>query len=594
MVQDNAISKKFPLNQPRDNGNFKMEISLRARPVFLGKVPATTKDYYRAAAVAAVLIIAFLVTIPEAGKPLTAYPTLIVVYDAFVLMVDLITAFLLFTQVGHVRERSLVVIGCGYLFTTVLIGAHGASFPDAFRQGTLIGGSQTTAWLWMGWHGLFPFFVGAYALLRYREADGAKRRFGYNRKAVRLSVAITILLAITAILVASKAEDLLPKLMEGNRYESPLTPLILATGWIAHLIALIILLWYTRLRRIIDLYLAITLLALVIDLALSAVFINARYELGFYLGRVYGLLAGCFVLSLLLRQTFSLYAKAVHLSQLLLESEEQLKGFNVTLESKVESRTIELKERKDELQIKNRQLQDTIAQLESFNYIASHDLQEPLRKIQTFADLLLQQSHGKETQSDYARKIHASSLRMSELIAGLFKYSGLSETEGDFELTDLNKVLENVKADLEIKIKETGAQIESGPLPSVRAIPSQMHQVFSNLITNAIKFSDKQPKITITSMSVKGKDIDSKKVDGGLTEKAFVALSFSDNGIGFDNRYSERIFQLCQQLHPRDKYAGTGIGLSIVEKIVQRHNGFVTAYGEKGNGATFVVYLPGK
>jgi signal transduction histidine kinase len=593
MVQDNAICQKFPLNQPQENGN-KKEISLRTKPVFLGKVPATTKDYYRAAAVTAALIIAFLITIPEARKQLPAYPTLIVVYDAFVLMLDLITAFLLFTQVAHVRERSLVVMGCGYLFTTVLIGAHGVSFPDAFRQGTLIGGSQTTAWFWMGWHGLFPFFVGAYALLRYREAKGGKGGYGYSRKAVWVSVAVTILLAITAILLASRAEQLLPKLMEGNRYESALTPLILATGWIAHLIALIILVWCTRLRRLIDLYLAITLLALVIDLALSAVFISGRYELGFYLGRVYGLLAGCFVLSLLLRQTFSLYAKAVHLSQLLLESEEQLKGFNVTLESKVESRTLELRERKDELQKKNRQLQDTIAQLESFNYIASHDLQEPLRKIQTFADLLLQQSHGEGTSGDFVRKIHASSLRMSELIAGLFKYSGLSETEGDFELTDLNSVLENVKADLEIKIKETGAQIESDKLPSVRAIPSQMHQVFSNLITNALKFSDKPPKIRITTTLVKGKDIDSKKVDGGLDEEAFVALSFSDNGIGFDNRYSERIFQLCHQLHPREKYAGTGIGLSIVEKIVRRHNGFVTAYSEKGNGATFVVYLPGQ
>lgn len=150
MIPHKHISKEVPLDEPRGKENLSEEIALRMKPVFLGNVRATTKDYYRAFAIAVVLIMAFLITIPAATKPLPAYPTLVVVYDAFVLMLDLITAFLLFTQVGHMRERSLVVMGCGYVFTTVLIGAHAISLPDAFRPGTLIGGSQTSAWLWVG------------------------------------------------------------------------------------------------------------------------------------------------------------------------------------------------------------------------------------------------------------------------------------------------------------------------------------------------------------------------------------------------------------------------------------------------------------
>jgi two-component system sensor histidine kinase/response regulator len=184
MVPDKHISKDVPLNQPPGNENLEEEIALIKKPVFLGNIPASAKDYYRACAIAGVLIIAFLITIPSATKPWPAYPALIVVYDAFVLMLDLITAFLLFTQAGHVRERSLVVMGCGYLFTTVLIAAHAVSFPGAFGPGMLFGTSQTTAWLWMGWHGLFPFFVGAYALLRYREAGREKDRQGYSKQVV--------------------------------------------------------------------------------------------------------------------------------------------------------------------------------------------------------------------------------------------------------------------------------------------------------------------------------------------------------------------------------------------------------------------------
>jgi light-regulated signal transduction histidine kinase (bacteriophytochrome) len=318
------------------------------------------------------------------------------------------------------------------------------------------------------------------------------------------------------------------------------------------------------------------LVALTIDLALSALLVNGRYEVGFYMGRLYGFFAACFVLSVLLRETISLYGQAVSASIMLREREEQLKNFNFLLEKEVAEQTRELKESTDMLEEKNKQLQQTIKQLESFNYLTSHDLQEPLRKIQTFVGLLQDNKHNKQALNDYTDKIRASATRMSKLIQSLLDYSKLSRSDVSFQPTDLNSILEQVKSDYHVRIEETHAIIQSEKLPVVRAIPFQMYQVFSNLISNSLKFCDTIPEITITCAIVNG----------------VAQIRVSDNGIGFDNKYKDKMFRIFQRLHPQSKYSGTGIGLSIVEKIIQNHNGYIEAIGEKNKGATFTIYLP--
>jgi signal transduction histidine kinase len=246
------------------------------------------------------------------------------------------------------------------------------------------------------------------------------------------------------------------------------------------------------------------------------------------------------------------------------------------LEAEVARRTFELKQMNKEL--------------ESFNYIAIHDLQEPLRKIQTFILLLQERRDDPAAWNKYSGKINESSQRMSQLIQSVLDYSRLSQVSEFAKDIDLNTVLENIRTDYELVIKETGTRICSDRLPVIEAIPFQMQQLFGNLISNAIKFSGKQPEIKISCAIITGDKI--RQQPGGSPDQEFAEIRFADNGIGFDQQYAERIFKLFQRLHPKSEYGGTGVGLSIVAKIVKNHRGFITAESEKDKGAVFTVWLP--
>ena len=281
-----------------------------AEPIFLGSAAATRDNYRRAVALSALLILAFFATVPFASRTLRAVPSFVPTYDAAVAVLDFITALLLYAQFRQTRERSFLALACGYLFTPILIIAHALSFPDAFRPGSVIGGAQTTAWLWMGWHALFPIFVVGYGLLAARDRSPQVPNRATPRYTAHLVLGATAALALAVILITTFGEQFLPPLMIGARYE-PTTPFFLLVGWLAHFVALATLVWTTRIHRVIDLWIAVTLVALIIDLALSALLVTGRYQAGFYLGRAYGFLAALFVLSVLLRETVALYGKAL-------------------------------------------------------------------------------------------------------------------------------------------------------------------------------------------------------------------------------------------------------------------------------------------
>lgn len=313
-------------------------------PAFLSTAAATRKDYRLALLVCAVLVSAFLLTAPWAGRPLPAQPAFAPIYDAAVIALDLITALLLYAQFRQLRRLSCLALACGYLFTPPVMAAHALSFPDAFGPGTLFGGEQTTAWLWMGWHGLFPFFAAAYALLVRRDERGGAERERVGKGTTFAAVFGTLALAAVVILLTTAGEESLPELMLGSSYKSQSTRLILSAGWLGHLAALALLVWATRLRRLLDLWVGVTLVALVSDLALSAILITGRYQLGFYMGRVYGLLGAVFVLAVLLREATALYGDAARSAASLRESEESLRRLNEELEERVLERTTELEE----------------------------------------------------------------------------------------------------------------------------------------------------------------------------------------------------------------------------------------------------------
>ncbi len=234
-------------------------------------------------------------------------------------------------------------------------------------------------------------------------------------------------------------------------------------------------------------------------------------------------------------------------------------------------------------------------QLSAFSHIASHDLQEPLRKIQTFISRIKENDllTFPENVKDYLFGVKKETIRMQKFITDLLAYSRASKAEKTFEVADLNEILENSKRELSHRIEEKNAIINSSELPVIRVIPFQMQQLFSNLISNSIKYSkpDVNPIIDVSIGTIQGKDVPGNTRDG---ECRFYKISFSDNGIGFDPQYSEKIFTLFYRLHSNKEYSGTGIGLAICKIIVENHKGFITANGIPGAGATFTVFIPGK
>ncbi len=237
---------------------------------------------------------------------------------------------------------------------------------------------------------------------------------------------------------------------------------------------------------------------------------------------------------------------------------------------------------------KNAELEQINKDLESFTYIASHDLQEPLRKIHIFAKMLQDKERDPTKQEKYIGNIVDSAKRMSLLIQSVLDYSRLSQKPGNFESVDLNNVWQNVLTDHELIVIEKNAVIESDKLPVVYAVSLQMQQLFSNLLSNALKFSNKEPHITITSKIVSDDEIPFRSPPPG----EYAQIQFSDNGIGFAPEYSEQIFKLFQRLHEYSEYSGTGVGLSIVQKIIEQHHGFIHAESVQNEGATFTFWLP--
>lgn len=254
---------------------------------------------------------------------------------------------------------------------------------------------------------------------------------------------------------------------------------------------------------------------------------------------------------------------------------QEQKKANEILEQKVEQRT-------EELQQKNKELETSNHELQQFASVASHDLKEPLRKVQIYSSVIRERflNGTPEAQVNIDRVVHASS-RMSRLIDDLLHYSRLSMS-AQFERTDLNELVTEILYDLEFPIREKNAHIELEKLPVLEVIPGQIRQVFQNLISNALKFSrrDVPPQIHIGATTV--------EEDG----QRKCRIEVRDNGIGFNEQYLDKIFTIFQRLNGKDEYEGTGIGLAIVKKIVEKHNGSITAKSIEGAGSTFILTLP--
>ena len=264
-----------------------------------------------------------------------------------------------------------------------------------------------------------------------------------------------------------------------------------------------------------------------------------------------------------------------------------------TLNNFVLAANKELELQNEEKEKQAAELRTANKELESFAYVSSHDLQEPLRKIQTFATIVLEKE--KQNLSENGKynlqRMQQAADRMQQLIQGLLAFSRTNIDKRKFEYVDLHEIIDDAIIELKEMIDEKNAVIEANELCSAHIIPFQFRQLIINLLSNSLKFSNPglTSHIVVKSRNIKGNAIKNERLS---PEKDYCQITLKDNGIGFEPHFSERIFEVFQKLHSKDEYPGTGIGLAIVKKIVDNHNGVIVATSELKKGATFDIFIP--
>ena len=267
------------------------------------------------------------------------------------------------------------------------------------------------------------------------------------------------------------------------------------------------------------------------------------------------------------------------------------KEFMLTKELRERERYLE--ELNHSLQAANQQLSRTNEELESFNFIASHDLQEPLRKIQVYSNRILENglSTLPDPLPDYFTRISNASRRMQRLIEDFLAFSQTLNSPQPIEAVNLNQIVDEIRSELGTRIDEKQALVEVQLLPVVYGIPFQLKQLMTNLIGNALKYArpEVRPHIIISGSVVSGSEV---PIEGADPTATYTMISVADNGIGFEPKYATKIFELFQRLHSKDLYSGTGIGLALCKKVVQHLHGYITATSEPGKGSVFSFYVP--
>ena len=531
---------------PREGGASEAD-PVRTGPAFLLNQPAGPRERRHALVVALVSVAVFAALAPFAKLKLAPVPAFIPIYESALVLTDLITAVLLFGQYRILRSQALLVLGSGYLFTAALTTAHALSFPGLFSPSGLLGATtQTTVWLYMFWHGGFPLFVLGYLALKSQPRSAAPPLFW---------LAVTLAATAAAIALATLGNSWLPDLLVGGRY-SPTFQVTVGCVWALSLVALAAL-WRQRPRTVLDLWLMVVSLTWLFDIALSAMLNGARFDLGFYAGRIYGLLACSVVLLELLFENSTLYA------QLFRSYEADHR------------RSKELAAARDEAEAAN-------AAKSLFLASMSHEIRTPMNAVIGLTNLVLE-TRLDARQRDYLGKVQTSSKALLTLLNDILDYSKIEAGKITLEAEEFSpeELIENVGHLFSARLEEAGLDLIfefDDKLPDRLVGDSlRLTQVLNNLVGNAIKFT------------AKGEIVVRAEMRGEQDGRVRLGISVRDTGIGMTPEQVGRLFQVFGQTDPSiaRRYGGTGLGLAICKRLVGLMDGSFDVSSLPGKGSTF-------
>jgi signal transduction histidine kinase/CheY-like chemotaxis protein len=563
---------------------------------FLAAWPAGPGERRLAFAVVVASLAFFAAAAPFAKQPLPQVWAFIPAYAAALIVSDLVTAVLLFGQFRIARSKAVLVLATGYVFTALVTVAHGLSFPGLLAPGGLLGaGPQTTAWLYMFWHGGFPAFVGAYALLRGSRHDFLAPVVPAPA-AIAAAVGVAAAAVIAFTLLATRGHDALPAIMQGNRY-TPAMLGVVTMVWLASPVALV-LLWRRRPHSVLDLWLMVVLCAWLLDVALSAVLNAGRFDVGFYLGRVYGLLAANFVLCVLLFENGLLHARLMDA-----HAQEQRRAFDLQrLSQRLEAVNTKLADSNVQLQEQTRAKSEFLASM-------SHELRTPLNSIIGFSDLLKEgvSLDGDKTRR-FAHYISQSGAHLLSLINDILDLSKIEagKVEILLEPVHLSSALSDATAMLanQARAKQVKLTIEPGdPLASLHVDRRRLRQILLNLAANAIKFTPPGGEVTVRAQSCDRSRAATALPGGGEglrmplphgAHERFVEISVTDTGIGIAAGDLAKLFSPFSQVPSvaTREGEGTGLGLVVVHRLAELHGGTIAVTSRPGSGSCFTVWLP--